>query len=165
MEISGVPVHPLVVHAVVMLVPVAVVSGWAHAFLTGWRWLLRWVALGSTVAALAAVLVARRSGEDLLEARPFLVADPTTEVAKLIETHQDRADLLLYAVLGLLLVTAVAFWALPAASGLLTGRLDHTGREGVALLRGVQMMSVVVGAAALVLVVLTGDAGARAVWS
>jgi hypothetical protein len=165
MEISGVPLHPLVVHAVVMLVPAAVLLGWVHAFLTGWRWLTRWLALGASVAALAAVVVARQSGDDLLSKRSFLVADPASEVAELIATHQDRADVLFFAMIGFTLVTAVAFWALPAASGLTTGRYEHVGRDDVRLLRLLQLLSVVVGLVALVWVVLTGDAGARAVWS
>lgn len=164
MEISGVPLHPLVIHVVVMLVPVAVVVGWAHAFLTGWRWLTRWLALGANVGALVAVFVARQSGEDLLEERSYLVKDPTTRIAQLVETHQDRAQILFYALIVLTVVAVVAFWVLPATSGLVSGRLAHTGREGVLLLRGVQVLYVVVGLVALVWVVLTGDAGARAVW-
>lgn len=163
MEISGVPLHPLVVHAVVMLVPLAVLAGWAHAFLTGWRWLTRWLALGTSVAALGAVVVARQSGHDLLESRPFLVSAEST-VRDLLETHQDRAAVLLWAMVGFTVVVAVAFWALPAASGLTTGRLGHVGRDDVRLLRALQLLVVLVGLVALVYVVLTGDAGARAVW-
>jgi ribosome small subunit-dependent GTPase A len=149
MEISGVPLHPLVIHVVVMLVPVAVVAGWAHAFLTGWRWLTRWVALGATVGALVAVYVARQSGEQLLEARPYLVEDPTTRIARLVETHQDRALILFYAMVALTVVSVVAFWLLPAASGLASGRLAHPGREGVWLGRVLQLSYVVVGRVAL----------------
>ena len=164
MEISGVPLHPLVVHAVVMLVPVAVLLGWGHAFLAGWRWLTRWLALGASVAALGAVFVARQSGEDLLEKRAFLTS-AQSPVRDLIETHEERADLLFIAVIAFTVVTVVAFWALPAVSGLTTGRYAHVGRDDVWLLRTVQLLSVATGLAALVYVVLTGDAGARAVWA
>jgi hypothetical protein len=163
MEINGVPLHPLVVHAVVMLVPVAVLSGWALAFLTGWRWLTRWVALGTSVAALGAVVVARRSGTALLEDRPFLTS-AESKVRDLLQTHQDRALVLFYAMIAFTVLVAVAFWVLPAASGLSTGKLEHTGRVDVRVLRLLQLLVVLVGLVALVWVVLTGDAGARSVW-
>lgn len=157
------PLHPLVVHAVVMLVPVAVLAGWAHGFLTGWRWLTRWVALGTSVAALAAVVVARQSGHALLESRPFL-AEAGSPVNDLLVQHQDRAFVLLLSMIAFTVLMAVAFWVLPAASGLTTGRLAHGGRDEVWMLRLLQVLAVVIGLFALVSVVLTGDAGARAVW-
>jgi len=163
MTLSGIPLHPLVIHAVVMLVPVAVLSGWALAFLTGWRWLTRWVALGTTVAALASVVVARQTGKSLLASRPFLTSG-TSKVRDLLVTHQQRAGVLLVAVVVLTIVVAVAFWALPAASALTTGRLHHAGRDVVWATRSLQALLVVAGLVALAYVVLTGDAGARAVW-
>jgi hypothetical protein len=161
MEISGVPLHPLVVHAVVGLVPVAVLSGWALVLGRGWRWLTRWLALGSSVGALVAVVVARQSGADLLESKYLANGAPTPP---LIQTHQDRADVLLVAMIVHAVLLAVAFWALPAASGLSSGRLHHPGRDIVWLTRVLQVLIVLVGLVALVWVVLTGDAGARAVW-
>ena len=164
MEISGVPLHPLVIHAVVMLVPAAVLAGWALAIGRGWRWLTRWVALALSVGALVSVVVARQSGEQLLESRPSLVSQHST-VRDLLLTHQDRADVLLVAVAAHTVLVAVAFWALPAASGLVTGRFDHPGRDITWLAFALQLLLGAVGLVALVWVVLTGDAGARAVWS
>jgi hypothetical protein len=163
MTLSGVPLHPLVIHAVVMLVPVAALSAWALAFLTGWRWLTRWVALGTTIAALAAVVVARQTGKSLLASRPFLTSG-TSKVRDLLLTHQHRAGVLLVALIVLTVVVAVAFWALPAVSGLSTGRLHHAGRDVVWVTRSLQGLLVVAGLVSVVYVVLTGDAGARAVW-
>ena len=42
MEINGVPLHPLVVHAVVVFAPLAALFGIAYAVLPNWRWALRW---------------------------------------------------------------------------------------------------------------------------
>ena len=163
MTVSGIPLHPLVIHAVVMLVPLAAVFAWALAFVTGWRWLTRWLALGTSVAALGSVVVARQSGKSLLASRPFLTSG-TSKVSDLLVTHQHRANVLLVAVLVLTVVVAVAFWALPAVSGLSTGQLHHAGRDVVWATRTLQGLLVVTGLVALVYVVLTGDAGARAVW-
>ena len=163
MTLSGVPLHPLVIHAVVMLVPVAALSAWVLAFLTRWRWLTRWLALGTTVAALGSVVLARQTGKSLLASRPFLTSG-TSKVRDLLLTHQQRAGVLLVVVIVLTVVVAVAFWALPAVSGLSTGQLHHDGRDVVWVTRSLQVLLAAAGLAALVYVVLTGDAGARAVW-
>ena len=62
MEFNGLPLHPLVVHAVVILGPLAGLTGLAYAFVPRWRWLLRWplVAL-SLVVAVTAVVATRRA--------------------------------------------------------------------------------------------------------
>jgi len=163
MDITGLPVHPLVVHLVVFLVPVSALSAWAMALLPGWRWLSRWVALAAAVGGLLAVIVARVSGTWLLEDRPFLTS-AQSNVRDLLQTHQDRSLLLLYAAIVLLVLVVVAFVVMPARTGLASGQLDHPGNRSVTVSRVLTVLLLLVGLAAMVLVVLTGDAGARAVW-
>ena len=64
MELNGVPLHPLVVHAVVVLGPLAALTGLAYAAVPRWRWLLRCplVALAAVVAVVALVAVAAGEG-------------------------------------------------------------------------------------------------------
>jgi hypothetical protein len=163
MDFAGLPLHPLVVHGAVVLVPLSVLAVWVLALLPSWRWLTRWVALAATVAALGTVVVARASGQALLAERPFLTS-PESAVRGLMETHQARANVLLAVVIALTVLAALAFWLLPAPTGLASGRLDHPGRgeRWVALVMPVSLL--VLGAVALVWVVLTGDAGSRVVW-
>ena len=163
MEIAGLPLHPLVVHAAVVLTPLAVVLGWAVALMPGWRWLTRWAALAVTAGAAGAVVFAKQSGEALLEDRPFLTSSQSA-VRDLVEKHQDRAELLTIATLAFVVVVMLAFWLLPAASGLATGRLGHPGRSERWLSLSLSAALLALGAVVLVLVVLTGDAGARATW-
>lgn len=163
MEITGLPLHPLVVHAAVVLTPLAVLLAWLVALLPRWRWLSRWLALAVTSVAVLAVVVAEQSGEALLEDRPFLTS-PESPVRQLLETHQERAELLTVAMLVLGVVVVLAFWLLPAPSGLADGRLDHAGRPERWVGLALSAALVLLGVAALVLVALTGDAGARAVW-
>ena len=60
MELNGVPLHPLVVHAVVVLGPLAALTGLAYAAVPRWRWLLRWplvvLAVVTAVTAFVAVV-------------------------------------------------------------------------------------------------------------
>ena len=57
-----------------------------------------------------------------------------------------------------------AWWLLPAASPLASGRCAHAGRGGRGTAPGRPAAVVVLGLLCLVWVVRTGDAGARAVW-
>ena len=60
------PLHPLVIHAVVVFVPLAALGGDRHG-VPKWRWLARWPALLLTLGATAATYVATLTGEDLEE--------------------------------------------------------------------------------------------------
>jgi hypothetical protein len=53
---------------------------------------------------------------------------------------------------------------LPARSALVSGKLEHAGSTAGWVRIGLPALLVVAGLASLVLVVLTGDAGARSVW-
>ncbi len=155
MEITGLPVHPLVVHAAVVLTPLAAALAVAFAVVPRWRYLTRWPLAVTTVAALASVWVSRLSGESLLESRP--------EIRQLIRTHEERAELLSLLMIGFTIVVAVAVWGLGGPSGLLSGRGARDTR--VAVLDKLMPVLLIVGAVAvLAWVGLTGDAGSRVVW-
>ena len=59
---------------------------------------------------------------------------------------------------------ALAFWLLPAPTGLRSGRLGHEGVAPAWVHAALAAALLVLGVLALVWVVLTGDAGTRAVW-
>jgi uncharacterized membrane protein len=161
MELAGLPLHPLVVHLVVGLVPLSALLSIAFAVVPRWRWLVRWPAVATVVGAVAATWVGRLSGEALLEARPFLLdGDP---LRSQVQSHQQLGELLSLAVLPFAAAVLFAAWSLPGESPLVSGR----GAQGSRLPAADRVLPVlVVGLAltALVLVVLAGDAGARAVW-
>lgn len=158
--IATLPVHALVVHAVVVLVPLAVLTGIVVAVWPAARRRYGWPVAGLAVLATIAVPLATSSGEDLERRLP---ADP------LIETHARLGDELLVFVLPM----AAAIVGLV----LLDFYRDRTTRaEGVGAtaapaagwLRPVAIVLAVVTVAAAVVsavqVVRIGDAGARAVW-
>ncbi len=152
MEINGVPLHPLVVHAVVVLGPLAALAGLAYAAVPRWRWLLRWpLVVLALVTAVAAVL-ATQAGEALLEARP--------ELEPLVEEHEDHGELMRNVALAYVLVSTLAAWALGGVSALASGRGARTTRFGVP----VAVLLALSAVALLVVLFLAGDSGARAVW-
>jgi hypothetical protein len=154
MEINGLPLHPLVVHAVVVLAPLAALTGLAYVLVPRWRWLLRWPFVALALATALAAVLATASGESLLDSRP--------ELEPLVEDHEDWGELLRTASLAYAAAAALAAWALGGPSALVSGR----GARGTTrVVGGVAAVLVTVGAAAvLVLVFLAGDSGARAVW-
>ena len=155
MEINGLPLHPLVVHAVVVMVPLAAVTGLAYALVPRWRWLLRWPLVALAVISAGACLVAVAAGNSLLESRP--------ELESLVETHRERGSLLRTWSLGFVVAAALAAWSLGGPSALRSGSGDRETRGAVGW---VAMVLLVAGALGmLVLAFLAGDSGARAVWT
>ena len=155
MEIAGLPLHPLVVHATVVLVPLAAVAAVVLALVPRWRWLTRWPAAVLAVVAAGLAWAARLSGDALLEARPGL--EP------LVADHEDLGELAAWSTLPFAAVVLLAAWSLAGPSALASGRGAQESR--LPALERVLPVVVVAGAlGVLVLVVLTGDSGARAVW-
>jgi hypothetical protein len=152
MTINGVPLHPLVVHAAVVLTPMAVLAVLAM-LVPRWRWAARWAALTLVVLAAASVQLAAMTGDDLKH---------RVGGSALIETHEMWAGRLQAGTWVLAAATLVAFWVLPHATALRQGR-DKAPRLPV-LVRPLTLLLPVLAVAVLALVVLTGDAGARAVW-
>lgn len=142
MEFNGLPLHPLVVHAAVVFGPLAALAALAY-LVPRWRGRLRWPMLVAAVIATGAVVLAYLSGNDLLNSKPELGRLPA------LQTHQDRARVLLWTTLGFGVMAIVSGWW-----GARTG--------GPRVLLDVLLAASAV--AVLVLVVLTGDAGSRAVW-
>ncbi|MGF9754626.1 DUF2231 domain-containing protein [Microvirga sp. 0TCS3.31] len=152
MELNGVPLHPLVVHAVVVLGPLAALTGLAYAAVPSWRWLLRWPLVVLAVVVAVTALVAVAAGEDLLASRP--------ELAPIVVDHQQDGELLRNVALGYVVVAGLAAWALGGVSALASGKGARETRFGIP----VAVLLAVGAVALLVTVYLAGDSGATAVW-
>jgi uncharacterized membrane protein len=154
MEFNGLPLHPLVVHLVVVLGPLAALAGLAYAFVPAWRWLLRWPLVALAVLTAVASVLAVAAGESLLEARP--------QLAPLVEDHQEWGELLRIAALAYVGAVALGAWALGGPSALASGRGARETNPvfGVPAVVIVAVASVTLAA----LVFLAGDSGSRAVW-
>jgi len=160
MEITGLPLHPLVVHAAVTLIPLSALGAVALA-LPRWRWLIRWPAAVVAVAAAVVAWVARLSGSALLEDRPALLE--VEQLRDQIERHRDLGELLSLSMLPFALLVVLAAWSLAGSTALASGRGARESRIP-ALEKVLPVLLVLAAVGVLVLVVLTGDAGSRAVW-
>jgi hypothetical protein len=155
MNVAGLPLHPLVVHAAVVLIPLSALLVIGFALFRSWRWLTRWPAAVAAVGSIGLAYLATTSGKALLNARP--------ELRPLVQVHQARGNLLALETIPLAVLVLIAAFLLPGPSGLASGKGARESR--VAALDVVLPVIVVLAAlAVLVQVVLTGDAGARALW-
>jgi hypothetical protein len=165
LTVDGIPAHPLVVHAVVVLLPLAAVGTLLVVARPHWRRQLGvWVLL-LAAAGVASVPVAVRTGEQLKQA----LGGGTPLVA----VHENRAETLPFpALIFLVLLAATVFagrradrlvgWEGPgAAHALVTG-------GNVAIWRWITLaLGVLAAIAGLVvtgIVVLVGHSGSEAVW-
>lgn len=162
MEIFGLPLHPLVVHAAVVLTPLAVLVAIAFAVRPGWRYLLRVPTVVLAVLSAVSVWISKVSGSDLDEQR-FAALPADNPLRAAIDTHASRADVLAVDVLVFLVLVLLGARLLGGPSGLVSGRGAKPAGAAWAE-RTLPAAIVVVGAVTLVWVVLTGDAGSRAVW-
>lgn len=113
LTVDGIPAHPLVVHAVVVLLPLAAVGTLLVVARPVWRRQLGvWVLL-LALAGVAAVPVATQTGEQLQHA--------LNGGGPLVEIHEERAETLL--------LPALIFLVLLAAT-VLVGRRTEAGRSG-----------------------------------
>jgi hypothetical protein len=161
MEIAGLPLHPLVVHTAVTLVPLSALVSVAFVVVPRWRWLLRWPA--GVLAVLAAIVawVSRLSGSALLEDRPFLLESP--QLREQIERHEQLGELLSLVSLPYALLVLLGAWSLAGTTALASGRGARESRL-LGLEKVLPVLVVLASVGVLVLVVLVGDSGARAVW-
>ncbi len=146
----GLPVHPLIVHATVVVVPVAAL---AAALAALWPRFRRWAAWGPLAAAVAAVVLVpltTSSGESLQRSLPR---------SDLIERHTQLADGLLPWVIALLVGAAALYWT--------RRHVGVVGSRSFPRWLAVVITVVIVAAAAgtLVEVVIIGHTGATAAWA
>jgi cytochrome b involved in lipid metabolism len=142
--IAGLPLHPLVVHAVVVLLPVAAIALILIYFVPKWRLAYGWLTLAALAAGTAAAFAAKESGEALAD-RVGLPAE-----------HAQWANLLVPVSIVLFVVAAVWFWLQRKAAAASTTSIAAVVTGAVAS---------VLAVAVLVLTVLVGHSGATAVWA
>ena len=145
--VIGLPVHALVVHAVVVLVPLSALGVVAIAVVPRWRQRFGSLVLAGSTVALAMVPVATRSGENLEDR-----VGASGVVARQINEHSDVGDLVLWPTL--------AMWVLAVAL-VLMARGDRKGGAVTA----VAVLAVLAAVTAAGFVVRAGHLGTTAVWS
>jgi hypothetical protein len=158
-RLFGLPAHPLIVHAVVVLVPLCALGVAVSALWPAARWRLAWVVLGLTIVSVALVPFATGSGE---------VFEEMVKESGLVERHAELGDDYLPYAFGLL-VGAVAVAGLQWIEGSRAGGQggSHAPRRRAPrwLVIVVVVVALVSSSAATYQMVLVGHSGAAATWS
>jgi hypothetical protein len=115
-------------------------------FVPRWRDRLRWPMLVLVIVATAAIWAAYLTGVNLRDSKPFYTQGA---IGEKVHKHQQLAVKLRLATSGFAIVTIAAAWLRTR-----TGVVRHV----------LEVLLAVAALLTLILTVLTGDAGARAVW-
>lgn len=149
--VAGLPVHPLVVHATVVVVPTAALAVAGAAL---WPRFRRWAYAAPLLLALGALVlvpVSTQSGEALEE---------RVGETPLVETHAE---------LGEGLIVWVALLAVVAVAGFAIARRERSGADGGGLPRWavpvVAVAALLVAGGTVAQTVAIGHSGASAAWS
>jgi hypothetical protein len=156
-DVFGLPAHPLLVHAAVVLVPLAALAligvGWNRA----WR---RPYYLPITLLAIAgagATLLAKQTGESL--------AESVRQAGKRVGEHPEQGDTA-FVFAALFAMACAALWLYDAYGEEIRARLGLSERlrlpvdENLAL----YLTAVPIAVLAIVTIVVAGHSGATLVW-
>ncbi len=150
--IAGLPLHVLLVHAVVVLTPLTALAVILHAL---WPVAARRLGIVTPIAALVVLVlvpITTNAGEALEAAVPHSAA---------IDRHVALGNTLLPWAIALFVVSA-ALWLWNRYRERLEKRMPRAGARTLGIV--IRVLAVLVALGTVVDVILIGDAGARAVW-
>lgn len=141
--ILGLPVHPLIVHSAVVLVPIVALAAIVMSYLPSFSRRYGKLVIAIAVIAQTTLVAAKLSGESFEE-----------RIGKEVERHQNFGDLAPWLTLPMLVLLFIRW------------RMDREGATvGSPLIRRlVSILLVLAAIAALVIIFLTGHSGAESVW-
>lgn len=153
-SIFGLPAHPLVVHAAVVLVPLAAIGTIVIAFWPAARSRIGWIVAALGIVGFVFAFLAKESGESLLS---------STRVTQLVKDHAEMGK---WGVIGAFLVGGSA-----TSIMLFDTFVKMRERKGESELSVTRPLRTLIGVFAVVLtifgtvlVVNVGHSGARATW-
>jgi hypothetical protein len=157
-KIGDLPLHPLVIHVVVIGIPLAVLLAVLFAFPKTRAW-ARWPLGITVVGATAATYVAKQSG---LAFEAALGIKPGNPVGDLILKHSQLAEqlfwiMIAFSVIGLLNVFLV--------SRRTSGSTEAVAKQPAIVRIVLPVLLVAAALVAMLWIVRVGDLGARAVWN
>lgn len=139
--VMGLPVHPLIVHLAVVLIPLAAIAAIVMAVKPGVSRKYGAVIIGITVVGQLSSIVAKLSGEALLE-----------RLDMELERHTELGNLAPLASVPLLVLVILLY------------QFDRS-RRGSKLRKLIAVLTVIAALFAAGYIALTGHSGAEAVWS
>lgn len=152
MDVAGLPLHPLIVHAVVVLTPLTVLALLLGTF---WPAARRRLGIVTPLAALVVLVLVPITVNAGLALAQLIGPIPA------VERHRQLGEMLLPWAIALFVVAA-GQWAWYRWGDARVRERSPGAARLTAIVIGAA--SVVVGVGAVAMIVLIGDSGARAVW-
>ena len=167
--IGGLPLHPLLVHFVVVLLVIAPLGALLTALWPAVRRRFGWLAFAAAAVGTALVPFATASGENLAN---------RVGTNPLVQTHEQLADLMIWWALGLTVAVGALMVVHTRAERKVTAKVavgaagaadtEHVGEQQnkapALVMIGLAVLTVGLAAGTGIHVYRVGDAGARAVW-
>lgn len=169
--ILGLPVHPLVVHAVVVLGPLTALLALLYASVNRLRSGLRWPLLLGALVTLGTAFVAKESGEALFVRVASSAAGQDAESMATIATHQSMGEQMFLVAVGFAVVVVLSSFlvrtrtkvsAVAAADDAAAGTAPPA--KGSAVHTVMTVLLIVSALALLGASARAGHSGATAVW-
>jgi hypothetical protein len=154
-NLGNLPLHPLVVHAAVIGIPLAALLAFLFAFPKTREWARLPLAI-TVVGVTAVTFVARQSG---LAFEAALGIRPGNPVGDLILQHSLLANQLFYIMIGFSVIALLNVFIVSKRAA------DGAAKQSAILRIGLPILLVAAAVVALVWIVRVGDLGARAVWN
>lgn len=148
-ELFGLPAHPLIVHAAVVLLPLAAVATLAVALIPRARRHYAPIVLGLAVVAAVFVNLAQGSGDSL---------EDRVDETRLVDEHADKGEGVQPWAIGVVVVAGAV-----TAAAFLRHRLPRV--PDVAVTGVLVVAALTAGVGATWTIVDAGHSGARAVWN
>jgi hypothetical protein len=176
-QIMGLPLHPLLVHAAVVFVPLLALGAIAYAAVPRLRQRIRWAVVLLAIAGPGAAFVAERSG-DAFRARLVAKNLASAEILAKVDQHESYGTVAMLLAVALGVVTLIMTYVVRPVPGRVDDRVAEDSSDGApsGARRHVSspplVVQIVLGAVAIGLAVAavfyvyrTGDSGARIVWN
>jgi uncharacterized membrane protein len=147
--VMGLPVHPLVVHVAVVLLPLSALGLIALVLVPRWRGSFGWLVLAGLAIGTAGAFVAKESGEAL------------SRRVGLPQEHAEWGDRLPLLAAALFLVAVTWFWLDRRSHRETDSATSGSSRIPTRILGA---LAIILAVAATALTVVVGHSGATAVW-
>jgi uncharacterized membrane protein len=160
-QFRGIPMHPLLVHAAVVFVPLQILATFAYILVARLRSKIEWLVLTLAILGPVAALLAKLSG-DAFRRRLINRHIATPTLLSNIANHSHYGNIALYCTIGLTVLT-ILFVVLTRNRMRAGPPANSSGAAAV----GVVLTVAVLGAGLVTgyYVVRAGDAGAHMAWS
>jgi hypothetical protein len=165
----GLPLHPLLIHAAVVFVPLLGVASIVYAVVPFVRRYAYWAVGLLALAGPATALLAKLSG-DAFRRRLIARKIASPEMLDKIAAHEHFGNMTLWTTIGLGVITLLLVAVVRprrTATASLAGGAGLLGRSGTspAVTVVLAVLTVAAAGASVYYVIRTGDSGARMVWS